>query len=95
MPNGLALIHTGLGEHEEAFEWLERAYQERNGWMAFLQVEPRFDPLRDDPRFQDLLRRMNFPSEPLIGRTLAHWYVNRSNMLGKSVGSGSAEHEWR
>jgi serine/threonine-protein kinase len=59
VPNGLALIHTGLGEHAEAFEWLERAYQERNGWMAFLQVEPRFDPLREEPRFQDLLRRMN------------------------------------
>ncbi len=44
VPNGFALIHTGLGEHEEAFEWLERAYQERNGWMAFLQVEPRLRP---------------------------------------------------
>jgi len=56
-----ALIHTGLGENDEALEWLERAYQDRNAWMPFLNVEPRFDPLRSDPRFQDLLRRMNYP----------------------------------
>jgi len=61
LPYGFALIHTGLGENDEALEWLERAYQDRNGWMPFLQVEPRLDPLRSDPRFQDLLGRMNFP----------------------------------
>jgi len=58
---GFALIHTGLGEHEEALNWLEKAYQERNGWMVYLQVSPLVDPLRSDPRFQDLLRRMKFP----------------------------------
>jgi tetratricopeptide (TPR) repeat protein len=61
LPYGFALIYTGLGEYEEAFAWLERAYQDRNGWMAFLQVEPRLDPLRSDPRFQDLVSRVNFP----------------------------------
>ncbi len=60
-PYGFALIHIGLGENDEALEWLDRAYQDRNGYMPFLQVEPRLDPLRSDPRFQDLLRRMNFP----------------------------------
>ena len=60
-PYAFALIHTGLGENEEALEWLEKAYQDRNGGMPYLQGEPRFDPLRSDPRFQDLLRRMNFP----------------------------------
>lgn len=58
LPYGIALIHTGLGEYDEALESLERAYQDRNSWMPFLQVEPRLDPLRSDPRFQDLLRRM-------------------------------------
>jgi tetratricopeptide (TPR) repeat protein len=56
-----ALIYTGLGENDAALEWLEKAFQDRNGWMPFLNVEPRFDPLRSDPRFQDLLRRMNYP----------------------------------
>ena len=60
-PYAFALIHTGLGENEEALEWLERAYQDRNSWMPWMQVEPRLDPLREEPRFQDLLRRMNFP----------------------------------
>ncbi len=61
LPYGFALIHTGLGEIDEALEWLERAYLDRTPWMVYLQVEPRLDPLRSDPRFQDLLRRMNFP----------------------------------
>jgi serine/threonine-protein kinase len=61
LPLAFAVIHTGLGENDEALEWLERAYQDRNNWMVFLQVAPWFDPLRSDPRFQDLQRRMNFP----------------------------------
>ena len=59
LPYGFALIHVGLGEHDVALAWLEQAYEERNSWMPFIQVEPRLDPLRSDPRFQDLLRRMN------------------------------------
>ena len=59
LPYGFALIHVGLGEHDEALEWLDKAYEDRNSWMPFLQGEPRLDPLRSDPRFQDLLRRMN------------------------------------
>jgi len=54
----MAEIHMGLGEKDEAFRWLETAYQERN-IDAAIRVYPIFDPLRDDPRFQDLLRRMN------------------------------------
>jgi len=61
LPFGFAVIHTGLGENDEALEWLEKAYQDRNGWMVFMQVVPWLDPLRSDPRFQDLVRRMNFP----------------------------------
>ena len=61
LPLAFAVIHTGLGEKDEALEWLERAYQDRNMWMVYLQTAPWFDPLRSDPRFQDLLRRMKFP----------------------------------
>jgi TolB-like protein/Tfp pilus assembly protein PilF len=47
-----------LGRKDEALELLERAYQGRSGWMGGLATEPYFDPLRSDPRFQDLLRRV-------------------------------------
>jgi serine/threonine protein kinase/tetratricopeptide (TPR) repeat protein len=54
----LAAVYTGLGDKEEALAWLEKAYEERSGWLFFAKVEPWLDPLRSDPRFQDLLRRM-------------------------------------
>jgi serine/threonine-protein kinase len=58
----IALVYAGLGQKDLAFEWLERAYGERDKGMLSLKVDPPLDPLRSDPRFQDLLRRMNFPS---------------------------------
>ena len=58
----VAFIHAGLGEKDQAFEWLEKAYEEHDQGLSFLKVDPTLDPLRSDPRFQDLLRRMNFPS---------------------------------
>jgi serine/threonine-protein kinase len=57
-PYSLARIHVGLGEIDEAFEWLEKAYQERHGILTYLKVEAAFDRLRPDPRFADLLRRI-------------------------------------
>jgi len=53
-----AFVYLGLGSKENAFGWLERAYQARDPGH-FLKVNPLFDPLRDDPRFTDLLRRMH------------------------------------
>jgi TolB-like protein/Tfp pilus assembly protein PilF len=58
----IALIYAELGEMDKAFQWLEKAYNERFLWLVFLRVEPELDPLRDDPRFKDLLRRMNLPT---------------------------------
>jgi TolB-like protein/Tfp pilus assembly protein PilF len=58
----VAFIHAGLGEKDEAFEWLEKAYADRDQGMLYLKVDPTLDPLRSEPRFHDLLRRMNFPS---------------------------------
>ena len=57
----IALIYAGLGEKDQAFAWLEKAYGERSFNMAWLKVEPRWDSLRDDPRFAGLLKRMNLP----------------------------------
>ena len=62
-PGWVAEVYVALGDKDEAMVWLERAYQERDIWLALLKVWPRFDPLRSDPRFQDLLRRMRFLPE--------------------------------
>jgi serine/threonine-protein kinase len=60
-PNEIAMSHLGLGEKEEAIRWLEEGYRVRDGNMILLKVWPIWDSLRGDPRFQDLLRRVNFP----------------------------------
>jgi tetratricopeptide (TPR) repeat protein len=54
----VALVHTGMGERDAAFDWLDAAYDERSSWLISLDVEPLFEPLRPDPRFADLLRRI-------------------------------------
>ncbi len=60
-PTLIARLYVFAGEKDRALEWLEKAYQERNSKLVYINVEPVWDPLRDEPRFQDLLRRMNFP----------------------------------
>jgi serine/threonine-protein kinase len=54
----IALIYAGLGENDEAFAWLEKAYEEHAFHMGWLKVEPRWDSLRSDPRFQELVRKV-------------------------------------
>ena len=58
---GAALVHTGLGEKDEAFRSLEKAIELRAPFVTLLKVDPRFDSLRGDPRFGNLLRKINFP----------------------------------
>ena len=53
-----AVIYAGLKDRDRAFEWLERAYDERSSWMSYLKVEPRLDTLRSDSRFVTLLRKV-------------------------------------
>ncbi len=50
-----------IGETEDAMTWLERAYEERDPVLLLAKTDPRLDPLRSDPRVQDLLRRIGFP----------------------------------
>ena len=57
----LALVYIGLGETDAAMESLEQAYRERATLMGYLKMDPRLDPLRNNPRFQELLRNMRFP----------------------------------
>jgi serine/threonine protein kinase/tetratricopeptide (TPR) repeat protein len=61
-PYFFAGIHVGLGENDRALEYLEKAYEEHSNWLIYLHIDPSMDELRDDPRFQDLLRRVGLPS---------------------------------
>lgn len=57
----LGLVMVGLGERDQAFEWLRNACDERSGLLVYLKVEPMFDPLRSDARFLELVRRVGLP----------------------------------
>jgi len=57
-PMNFAVLHAQLGEIDEAFRWLERAYVERQPWLRTIHADPQFEPLRSDPRFAELVRRV-------------------------------------
>ncbi len=57
----IAILSALIGETEEGMTWLERAYEERDPLLVQAKIDPQIDPLRSDPRFQDLLRRIGFP----------------------------------
>jgi hypothetical protein len=63
-PYFFALAYTGCGQKDLAFEWFEKALEDRSGWLTNLNIEPGLDPIRSDPRFQDLVRRVGLPSQP-------------------------------
>ncbi|HVG39648.1 MAG TPA: protein kinase [Pyrinomonadaceae bacterium] len=67
-----ALIHAALGEHDAAFDCLDRSAEERDGWLIWLATEPLLDPLRRDARFDNLLRRVGHlpPTEQLLAATV-------------------------
>jgi len=60
-PFAFAFVYIGLGDKDHAFAWLEKEFEQRDNPIVFLKAEPLFDPLRSDPRFQDLLRRVGLP----------------------------------
>jgi tetratricopeptide (TPR) repeat protein len=62
-PWWVAIACLGLNETDRAIEWLERAYEARDPNVFFIKMNPAVDALRSDPRFQDILRRMNFPED--------------------------------
>ena len=61
IPSDVATLYVGAGEKAQALEWLEKGVEVRDGNMSCVNVDPTYDTLRNTPRFQDLLRRMNFP----------------------------------
>jgi tetratricopeptide (TPR) repeat protein len=62
-PMAISFVYIGLGKKDQAFAWLEKAYQERSNHIAFFKVNPTVDPLRSDPRFADFLRRIGLDSD--------------------------------
>jgi len=60
-PAWIASRHAELGEKDLAFTWLEKAYAEKSGFLLYIKVLPRFDSLRSDPRYAELLKRMGLP----------------------------------
>jgi predicted Zn-dependent protease len=61
-PYNFAVIYAGLGDKDEAFVWLNRAYQERSYLLTYLTVDERLDNLHSDPRFDELRRRVGLPT---------------------------------
>lgn len=58
-PYSVALVYAGLGDRTHAFEWLEKAYVDRSEDLPTIRVDPAWNGIRADPRFESLLRRMN------------------------------------
>ena len=61
-PYFLGMAHAALGERDEAFAYFEKSQAEYDPWLLWFGTEPMLDPLRDDARYQDLLRRMKLPA---------------------------------
>ena len=61
-PVDFAKLHNQLGDTDQAFQWMDRALEDRRGWLVYLNVEPAVDNLRSDPRFRSLRERMNLPA---------------------------------
>ena len=62
-PYAIAIVHAGLKQYDLALQWLQRCYEARDVHVVFLTVDPKWDPLRSDSRFSELLRRCGFPCE--------------------------------
>jgi hypothetical protein len=60
-PYEVGVIHIWLGEKDEAFRQLEKGYEVRSQCMPSTKVDPRLDPIRSDPRYADLMKRLAFP----------------------------------
>lgn len=59
-PYNIAVIYNGLGETDESLAWLELGFEQRDSGMVFLKVEPKWNNLRSEPRFIELMQKMNF-----------------------------------
>src|SRR5439155_10779414 len=62
--NDVALVHAGLDEKGEAFRWLDRAYKINDAWLVYITVDPRWEPLHNDPRFAEIVNSVGLPNRP-------------------------------
>jgi serine/threonine-protein kinase len=62
-PYAHALVYLGLGDRTQTYRWLEQSLEERANWMVWLLKDPRWDPLRGDPRFESIVQRVGFPPD--------------------------------
>jgi serine/threonine-protein kinase len=77
---GFAILHICLGDLDKAFELIEESYQQREPALVYLQAEPGFDPIREDPRYQTLLAKMRLPATAAgASRVLASPVHSRRN----------------
>src|SRR5262249_54067611 len=75
LSSGLPYIYAALGDRDRALHWLEQAYQQRVSTLVFIKQGPPFESLHDDPRFEDLLRRIGIPGGSgarSLGRLIGH-----------------------
>lgn len=79
-PYFIAMSYVAVGNHDKAFEWFQKALEERNEWMAWFGVEPKLDPVRSDPRYREILAATGNP------------ITNSSSIKGDDVDTGSVEH---
>jgi adenylate cyclase len=59
---GIALVYDGLGEKDRAFEWLNKAFEERSNWLVWLKTDPRWSTVRSDKRFAELVNKVGLPN---------------------------------
>jgi TolB-like protein/DNA-binding winged helix-turn-helix (wHTH) protein/Tfp pilus assembly protein PilF len=64
-PYGVALVYAGMGNKDEAFRWLNKAFDDRANWLVWLRFDPRWDSLRADPRYSGMIVRMGFPASKM------------------------------
>jgi len=70
-PYAFSLVHTGMGNKDQAFAWLDRAYEERASTLPFLMTNPTLASLRSDPRLHALLRHMGLEDDGFLGNVTA------------------------
>ena len=71
-PYLIAVNYARMGDRDDAFEWLEKAYAERSGLLEYIKIDEFFVPFHSDPRYIDLLKRMGFPQQPSERRRPRH-----------------------